>query len=108
VEEGPLFEIAQRRVDGRLVVAPAGDLDIAVVDRMRGVLAERAPGEALELDLTRLEFLDTSGLQLIVETHRDARREGFPLTLVRGAPAVHRVFEIAGLDRVLPFADAAG
>jgi anti-anti-sigma factor len=108
VEEGPLFEIAQRREAGRLVVAPAGDLDISVVDRMRHVLAERAPGEALELDLSRLEFLDTSGLQLIVEAHREARRDGYPLTLVRGAPAVQRVFEIAGLDRVLPFADSAG
>ena len=108
MDDGPLFEIAQRHEAGRLVVAPAGDLDISVVDRMRGVLAERAPGEALELDLRRLEFLDTSGLQLIVEAHRDASREGYPLTLVRGAPAVHRVFEIAGLDRVLPFADAAG
>jgi anti-anti-sigma factor len=97
-----------RREPGRLVVAPTGELDISTVDQMRAVLGERRADEALELDLGGLQFVDTSGLQLIVEVHREARRDGYDLTLVEGTTNVQRVFEMAGLDRVLPFAPPRG
>ena len=99
---GP-FDVEVQRTPGRLHVRPMGDLDIATVDRVRTAVAAREAGEALELDLSGLEFLDTSGLQLLVELHRDARADGHELSIVRGTHNVHRVFEMAGLDRVLPF-----
>jgi anti-anti-sigma factor len=101
------FEVDVRRAGGRLVIAPSGELDIATVDRVRSVLADRAAGESVQIDLRNLRFLDTSGLQLVVETHRRAREEGYDLRIVRGSANVQRVFEIAGLERVLPFEDAA-
>jgi anti-sigma B factor antagonist len=102
------FDVSVRRQGSTLVVVPSGELDIATVDRVRGALAERADGEGVEIDLRGLQFLDTSGLQLVVETHRHAREAGYDLRIVRGSPHVQRVFEIAGLDRVLPFEDAPG
>ena len=99
------FDVQTSREDGRLVVAPVGELDIATVDRLRDAVAARGDGEALVVDLAGLEFLDTSGLQLMVALHRRARDEGYELTIVRGPHEVQRVFEIAGLDGVLPFAD---
>jgi anti-anti-sigma factor len=99
------FDVDVRRAAGRLVVVPSGELDIATVDRVRSALADREPDEGVEIDLRNLRFLDTSGLQLVVETHRRAREEGYELRIRRGSPNVQRVFEIAGLERVLPFAD---
>jgi anti-anti-sigma factor len=99
------FDVEVRRVPGRLIVAPQGELDIATLDQMRAVLADRREGEALELDLGGVDFMDTSGLQLVVEAHRDARRDGYDLTIVHGSTSVRRVFEMAGLDRVLPFTE---
>jgi anti-anti-sigma factor len=105
---GNPFAVDVRHEGGRLVLAPSGELDIATVERIRGLLDERRPGEALELDLRGLRFLDTSGLQFVVEAQRRAREEGYRLHLRPGPANVQRVFEIAGLDRVLPFeADAA-
>jgi anti-anti-sigma factor len=97
------FDVDARHADGRLVLVPAGELDIATVEHVRRLLGDRRPDEGLELDLRRLRFLDTSGLQLVVELHRQARSEGFDLRLRPGPQQVQRVFEIAGLDRVLPF-----
>jgi anti-sigma B factor antagonist len=99
------FSVDVQRGSGRLVVVPTGELDIATVGQVRAALADRAPGEGVVLDLRSLDFLDTSGLQLIVEMHREAREQDYPLTILRGSPGVQRVFEIAGLDAVLPFSD---
>jgi anti-anti-sigma factor len=100
------FGVETRHTPGRLVIRPSGELDIATVGRVRALVEDRRPGDAVELDLRRLDFLDTSGLQLVVELHREAREQGYELVLVRGGHGVHRVFELAGLDGVLGFVDA--
>ncbi len=105
LEDG--FDVGMRREPGRLVLRPRGELDIATVPRLRDAIAQRRPDEVLVVDLRDLAFLDTSGLQIVVEVSRRARDEGFDLTLVRGAHGVQRVFEIAGLADMLPFADGA-
>ena len=101
------FAVGVRHEPGRLVLAPTGELDIATVPRLRRALTERRGDEAVLLDLSGLEFLDTSGLQMVVEVSRRARDDGFGLTILRGNDGVQRVFEIAGLAALLPFADAA-
>jgi len=100
------FGVETRRTPGRLTIQPSGELDIATIGRVRALVVQRRPGEAIELDLRRLDFLDTSGLQLIVELHRASREEDYELILVRGSHGVQRVFELAGLDGVLGFVDA--
>jgi anti-anti-sigma factor len=102
------FDVTSRREDGRLRVICVGELDIATAADVRTKLAGREPGEDLILDLRGLDFLDTSGIQLVVETFRSARDENFTLTVLKAPARVHRVFEIAGLDEVLPFEDGDG
>jgi anti-sigma B factor antagonist len=102
----PHFGVTSHREAGSLVVATTGELDIAAVQTVREEIARREPGERLTIDLRGLSFLDTSGIQLVVEAFRAARDDGFELTVLRGPERVQRVFEIAGLDSVLPFADA--
>ena len=79
------------------MVVPEGELDIATVDLVRAAAGGRGPDEGLVLDLSALSFLDTSGIQLVVETFRAARDSGFSLRILRARPQVQRVFEIAGL-----------
>jgi anti-anti-sigma factor len=99
------FDVQTRVEEGWLVVIPRGELDIATVEQVREAVAQREPGAGLVLDLSQLEFMDTSGIQVIVESFRDAREQGFELSIVRADPTVQRVFDIAGLEGVLPFTD---
>jgi anti-sigma B factor antagonist len=55
------------------------------------------------LDLADLEFVDSTGLRVIVRAVEAAHTGGWELTLRQGPPAVRRVFEIAGLLGALPF-----
>lgn len=100
------FDVSTERSSGNLVVTPSGELDISTVGRLQSAIDGRLDGEGLILDLSRLAFLDTSGLQLLVELNRRAREQSFELAVVPAPPRVQRVIEVAGLDTLLPFSNA--
>ena len=88
------------------VVAPTGELDLATVDEVREAMAARPSAcEVLVIDLSRLTFLDTSGMRLVVEALQDTQISGVRLALVRGTEDVQRLFAVARLEDRLPFFD---
>jgi anti-anti-sigma factor len=60
----------------------------------------------LVLDLQGLQFIDSTGLHLILRYDAEARHDGFSFELVAGDRAVQRVFEVSGVAAQLPFVDA--
>ena len=58
----------------------------------------------LVVDLSGVEFIDSSGLRVLVRLQNTALREGLHYTLISGPPQVHRTFVLCGLDQKLPFA----
>ena len=92
--------------EGDGIVRPRGELDLATADLVRGALQKQA-GEhgRVTLDLGGLLFLDTSGLRLVLETAEASRREGFEFVVLPGAPDVQRLFDLAGVTGMVPFAD---
>jgi anti-anti-sigma factor len=99
------FDVEEGRGDGGLVtLRPTGELDIATAARLEGALLDgRERGDRVVLDLADLEFIDSTGLRVIVRGVEAARRDGWHLRLRPGRPAVQRVFEIAGVLGALPF-----
>jgi anti-anti-sigma factor len=90
----------------RVIVAVAGEWDLAarprVSDALRRALAQRPA--RLVLDLSRLTFIDSSGLHAAIELHRQARAQDAELEIVPGPAAVQRPFAICRLTESLPFA----
>jgi anti-anti-sigma factor len=84
-------------VDGELDFATAFDVE------MRLERAIRSADEVV-VDLTNLEFIDSTGIRTLLEAHQAARRDGVTLRLLPGPAPVQRVFEISGLLDELPFA----
>jgi anti-anti-sigma factor len=70
---------------------------------IRAALA-RQPAR-LVLDLSRLTFIDSSGIHILVGLFRRTGHRGIELAIVPGPPAVQRVFEICELTARLPFTD---
>jgi anti-anti-sigma factor len=58
----------------------------------------------IEIDLRQLEFIDSTGLRLILSADARAKVEGKRIRLIRGPETVQRVFRIAGLEDRLEFA----
>lgn len=96
-----LLEIdAHRHDDGAAHVVLTGELDLSTVGKVEQELA-RVEGDSpalLVLDLSKLTFLDSSGLRLIVSADQRARREKRRFVVVRGSDTVQRVFSITHLD----------
>jgi anti-anti-sigma factor len=90
------------------LVTLAGELDLSgaeVLEQELGRLSEAASAEQVVLDLRGLEFMDSSGLRLVVMADSRAREAGRRLVLVRGAQPVQRVFEITRMNERLTFVD---
>lgn len=88
------------------VVAPTGELDLsgaAVLEAELERLAVDPELAAVVLDLRGLEFMDSSGLRLVVLADMRAREAGRRFALVRGGETVHRVFEITRMSERLDF-----
>lgn len=88
-------------------ISIAGELDLATVadveDELRRV--EATDAASIVLDLSRLAFMESTGIGLIVSAHARSRADSDRLTIIRGPAAVERVIIMAGLDELLPFAD---
>lgn len=103
----PSFHATVEPGEGGAIVRFAGELDLGTVAEAEAAVARarlESPG-SLRLDLSELTFVDSSGLRLIVQVDAACRREGCGFSVVPGPRAVQRVFELAGVLELLPFAD---
>ena len=97
-------DVVVARVDGEIDSSNASDLGAA--------LAERLPRAAttLALDLTRVKYLDSSGVELLFDLERRlaARRQAIRLVVPAAAP-IRRVLELCAMGSVVPMdADLPG
>ncbi len=95
------------------VFALEGDVDLHFAPSLRSVLQAKinAHCPALIVDLTKVTFIDSTGLSVIIEYFRDIARHGGVLCLCALNQELKSIFRIVGLDRTIPmfetFDDAA-
>jgi anti-anti-sigma factor len=93
--------------DGTVSIALEGELDLAGARQMEESLAaaEREAPTRMVVDLERLQFIDSTGLRLLLQADARARERGCEMVLRPGEPAVQRAFEVTGALTVLRFED---
>ncbi len=103
VPDGFICEVQPER--GAVRVFALGSLDVATVPELETQLEElRDAGfRRLIVDLSKLGFMDSTGLRLLLKWDAEARQDGFSIEFVPGPPAVQRVFELTGTAGLLPF-----
>jgi anti-anti-sigma factor len=102
----PTLEFETTRNAAVAVIAATGELDLsgaAVLEtELERLEAEPEVGTVV-LDMRGLEFMDSSGLRLVVLADMRAREAGRRFALVKGVETVHRVFEITRMSERLDF-----
>lgn len=85
------------------MIAVAGELDLASSPELEAQLHEISPSdtELVVVDLRELEFMDSTGLSIIVRAHQRLTAEGCEMGLVKGSPQVQRLLDLTGVaDRI--------
>jgi anti-sigma B factor antagonist len=85
--------------DGRTVVALQGALDAGTAPQLDEKFAEmsRRGSTNVDLDIARLEFMDSSGLSVVVAEHKRAKAGGGGLVIHHPSRRVIRLFQTHGL-----------
>jgi anti-sigma B factor antagonist len=98
-------------VRGVPVVTAPEEIDITNAAGLRAGLLEAAGLEAglavgghpaFVVDMTRTRFCDSAGIAALIEAHRRARAAGGQMLLAVSGTSVPRIFELTGVDRVIP------
>ncbi|WP_285733164.1 STAS domain-containing protein [Nocardiopsis sp. ATB16-24] len=93
------------RVESRsVIVAIEGELDIATAadlqEHIQSAIKDHGPW--LILDMAGLEFMDSSGLNVIINAYRTVRDLGGALALAALNERVNKVVRLVGLHRQVP------
>src|SRR5512144_1385912 len=107
MQQGP-FRSLEKPSRSFEIVSVRGEMDMSVTDAVdREVrLAEASDATSIVLDLNRLEFMDASGIRLLLALDSRFRSNGGRLRITRAThPQVRRVLELTGIDKLLPFVE---
>ncbi|HET9124310.1 MAG TPA: STAS domain-containing protein [Solirubrobacteraceae bacterium] len=92
------FQVEVRREGSAALIAISGELDLASGPRLEEELSSLDPDVTLVVvDLRRLEFMDSTGLSIIVRAHQRLAEQDRELSLVRGSPQVQRLLDLTGV-----------
>jgi anti-sigma B factor antagonist len=102
-----ILDVMSEDRNGLVHVALVGELDLSTVAKVQEELrrVEASSPATLVVDLSKLTFLDSTGLRCIVTADERARAEGRRIVIVRGPDAVQRVFAITRLEERLEMVD---
>jgi anti-sigma B factor antagonist len=88
--------------DEELVVSVVGDLDMATSPTLSNVLRSSPPSHGtVVLDLSRVDFMGSSGVATIIDAREDLAGRGQDLVLRLPSDPVQRVLALTGVDELL-------
>ncbi|TVQ79393.1 MAG: anti-sigma factor antagonist [Phycisphaeraceae bacterium] len=101
-----MMEVQIERRDGLVLVAPSGDIDLSCSRDLQQSMRQALDGkpERVVVDLSRVPYMDSSGVATLVEAMQIARKQSTRLILCGLQDKVRSIFEIARLDRVFTIA----
>jgi anti-anti-sigma factor len=97
------FSIQERRLDGTVVLTLRGELDLVNAETVAVRLdALRTAGEPVLLDLDVLDFMDSSGLRVVLNAAEASDASGWPFSVTHGPDQIQRLFESTCVTARLP------
>jgi anti-sigma B factor antagonist len=101
------FRVEVRNADATTVISVSGELDLASSPALEEELERVAQSGAqlVVVDLRNLEFMDSTGLSVLVRAHQRAEENGRRLGLINGSQQVQRLLTLTGVADRLTLTD---
>lgn len=106
-DQGLSVETEERESAFRIVLR--GELDVSTAPRFNAALSDPRVRRcrALVIDLSELNFMDSTGLSALLVGEMHARTSGQRFTIVRGPRHVQELFRLTGVDHFLEVVESA-
>lgn len=100
---GSLLSVEPTERPGHVRLTVVGDLDRSSVPLLERWLAHFEPQRPriIDLELSRLDFIDAGGMRAILHAARRAQEDGRQLTVSNPSSVVRRLFELTAIDHAL-------
>jgi anti-sigma B factor antagonist len=102
------LNLSTREVDGVTVVTVGGEIDVYTAPKLRDKITElvAAGSYRMLIDMERVEFLDSTGLGVLVGGLKKVRAHDGSLELICGQERLLKIFRITGLSKVFVIHDS--
>jgi len=102
------FRLEVRSQGRAIVIAVRGELDLASSPALQEELdrVSASVAEMLIIDLRELDFMDSTGLSVLVRAHQRAEEHGRRLAMVKGPQQVQRLLSLTGVSDRLTVVDS--
>jgi len=95
------FRLEVRSQGKATIIAVSGELDLASSPALQEELDRASDSDMLIIDLRELDFMDSTGLSVLVRAHQRAEEQGRRLAMVKGPQQVQRLLSLTGVaDRL--------
>jgi anti-sigma B factor antagonist len=102
------LRVSSRSQGDHTVMSVSGEIDLYTAPRLHGELATALAGGGpvrLVVDMSGVEFCDSTGMNVLLAAHRRAREHGGDLELAAPRPAVRKILQVTGLETVFTVLD---
>jgi anti-sigma B factor antagonist len=97
------LDVSSRFHDDHTIVTIRGEIDLYTAPRLHSelaaLLAEGMPARVV-IDMSGVEFCDSTGMNVLLSCLRRARERGGELEIAAPKPAVRKILQVTGLDSV--------
>ena len=102
------FRVEVRKDGESAVIAVSGELDLATGPELEAELDQLSGPHTrlVVIDLRQLDFMDSTGLSILVRAHQRLAGEGCEVGLVKGSQQVQRLLDLTGVAERLRLVDA--
>lgn len=101
--------LVTREADGTTIVAVAGEIDVYTAPRLRDKITELVSDGVYQIiiDMEGVEFLDSTGLGVLVGGLKKVRAHDGSLQLICNQDRLLKIFRITGLAKVFTIHESA-
>jgi len=98
------LNVSSRSQGDHAIVTATGEIDLYTAPRLHselaGVIASAAPASRVTLDMSGVEFCDSTGMNVLLSALRQSGEKNVEFGLAAPRPAVKKILQVTGLDSV--------
>ena len=102
------LKVSTRSQGSITIMSLGGEIDLYTAPRLHGELVSVLSGDSpvqVVVDLSAVEFCDSTGMNVLLAAHRRAREQGGDLELAAPPPAIRKILHVTGLESVFTVLD---